>query len=265
MVLRPTPFSTPTFRDLLDLSWLHQLTKHPDTLELRGPSPRLPVVPDGLPDVPGGWAEREWRIEGQRFRLVLPASPDELLDDAEVHAAFDRDEYMPYWAYLWPASLKMVATILRTRWTPDMEVLELGAGIGLVGLAGLARGLRVTFSDYESKAVDLALFNARRAGHVNAAGLVLDWRNPPPRQFPLVWGCELLYEDRNHEPLLELIRKMLAPGGTAWLVDGGRAKAVRFCNLLPEFGLRYRLFDEQMQPLSAPRVGSYQLIEIHRA
>jgi predicted nicotinamide N-methyase len=235
---------------------------HPDSLEMRQQSPELPTTPEGLMDVPGGWAEREWTIEGHTFRLVLPASPDAFLDDADVHAAFDRDEYMPYWAYLWPASLKMVAAILRSSWIPGTEVLELGAGIGLVGLAGLAKGLRVTFSDYESKAVDLALFNARRAGYTQASGMVIDWRTPPDRQFPWLWGCELLYENRNHEPLLQLTHTMLSPGGTAWFVDGGRAKAERFCQLLPEYGFACRIFDEQLQPLSAPRVGRYQLFEV---
>ena len=241
------------------------LAPHPDTLELREPSTRLAIPPDGLPDIPGGWSEREWTIEGQVLRLVMPASPDAFLDDADVHLAFDRDDYMPYWAYLWPAALRMVATVLRTSWTPGAEVLELGAGIGLVGLVGLAQGLRVTFSDYEPKAVELALFNARRAGYSQATGVVLDWRSPPSRQYQHLWGCELLYENRNHEPLLELTRKMLAPGGTAWFADGGRAKAGRFCNLLPKFGLKCRLFDEQMQPLAAPRVGRYQLIEVELA
>jgi predicted nicotinamide N-methyase len=238
---------------------------HPDTLELRDPIPPMAEPPEGLADVPGGWCEREWTIEGHTFRLVLPSTPDAFLDDAEVHAAFERDEYMPYWAYLWPASIKMVATILKTHWAPGTEVLELGAGIGLVGLAGLSKGLKVTFSDYEPKAVDLALYNARRAGHFQASGLVLDWRKPPQQTFPWLWGCELLYEDRNHEPLLQLTQAMLAPGGTAWFVDGGRAKAGRFCNLLLQFGLRCRLFDEQMQPLEVPRVGRYQLIEVQRA
>ncbi len=238
---------------------------HPDTLEFRDPSTRLATVPEGLRDVPGGWAEREWTIEGHVFRPILPASPDALLDDEDVHAAFERDAYMPYWAYMWPAALKMAATVLRTSWVADTEVMELGAGIGLVGLAGLIRGLRVTFSDYEPKAVDLALFNARRAGFTQASGLVLDWRHPPARQFPLLWGCELLYEDRNHEPLANLILKMLAPGGTAWFADGGRARAERFCSLLPRFGLMSRLFDEQMQPLPSPRIGQYQLIEVRTA
>lgn len=232
-------------------------------MEVRGGGRRLEQTPAGLPDVPGGWAERTWTIEGRAITLVLPASPDAFLDDAEVHAAFDRDEYMPYWAYLWPASLKMAATILRTPWAPGTRVLELGAGVGIVGMAGLLQGLQVTFSDYEPKSVDLALFNACRAGYTDSAsGLVLDWRDPPPDQYPWIWGCELLYEDRNHEPLLALTRQMLQPGGRAWFVDGGRAKAARFVQLLEGYNLQGRLFDESLQPLSEPRVGRYQLIEV---
>lgn len=237
----------------------------PDALELRDLPPALVDQPADLPTIPGGWTEREWLIAGHSFRLVLPATPDALLEDTEVRAAFDRDDYMPYWAYLWPASIKMVATVLRTDWPREAEVLELGAGIGLPGLAGLRRGLKVTFSDYEPKAVDLALFNARRAGYDHAEGLVIDWRDPPEKQFPLIWGCELLYEDRNHEPLLSLTRRMLAPGGTAWFVDGGRLRAERFWQRIPAHGLTCRLFDENLEPLAAPRRGRYQLIEVRHA
>lgn len=238
----------------------------PDTREIRDLPLPIESQPKELPVIPGGWTERSWTVEGQTFRLVLPAVPDAFLEDPEVQTAFDRDEYMPYWAYLWPAALKMVATILKTEWPQNAEVLEIGAGIGIVGLAGLAKGLRVTISDYEPKAVDLAIYNARRHGFTQAQGLVLDWRIPPEKQYPYLWGCELLYEDRHHEPLLELTRRILKKDGVAWFVDGGRMRAERFCRMVPEYGLTVRLFDEERRPLSAPRVGQYQLIEIqHQA
>ena len=237
----------------------------PDTLEIRDLPQAVEHQPEGLPAIPGGWTEREWVIEGQTFRLTLPAMPDAFLEDPGVHEAFDRDEYMPYWAYLWPAALKMVQAILTSDWPPAAEVLEIGAGIGIVGLAGLARGLNVTISDYEPKAVELALYNARRNGFTQGQGLVLDWRSPPAKQYPVLWGCELLYEDRNHEPLLKLTQQMLTRDGVAWFVDGGRMRAERFCHLVPQYGLVARLFDEQRRPISAPRVGQYQLIEVrHR-
>lgn len=260
---RPFPLFD-TFRNVFPMP--ESESTHPDTLEIRE-LPRPTVrQPDELPPIAGGWTEREWTIAGQTFRMTLPAVPDALLEDPEVHAAFDRDEYMPYWAYLWPAALKMVATILRTPWPVGSEVLEIGAGIGIVGLAGLARGLKVTISDYEPKAVELALYNARQNGFNLATGMVLDWRLPPDRRFPFLWGCELLYEDRHHEPLLDLTRKMLTPDGVAWFVDGGRMRAERFCQLAPDFGLSLRLFDEEFKPLAMPHVGRYQLIEVrHRS
>ena len=237
----------------------------PDTLEIRELPLPISAQPDELPVIPGGWTEREWIVEGYPFRLVLPAVPDAFLEDPEVHSAFERDEYMPYWAYLWPAALKMVATILKTDWPVGAEVLEIGAGIGIVGLAGLMKGLHVTISDYEPKAVQLALFNALRNGLSHGQGMVIDWRTPPERQFPFLWGCELLYEDRNHEPLLKMTQKMLTRDGVAWFVDGGRMRAETFCKRVSEFDLSYQLFDEDRKPLSAPRVGQYQLIEVrHR-
>ncbi len=243
---------------------LESVPNHPDTLEIR--QLPLPLVhqPDELTAIPGGWTEQEWMIEGRPFRLTLPAVPDAFLEDPQFHAAFDLDEYMPYWAFLWPAALKMVATILKADWPANAEVLEIGAGIGIVGLAGLARGLNVTMSDYEPKAVELALFNARRNGFTHGQGLVLDWRSPPEHQYPFIWGCDLLYEDRHHESLLELTQKTLTQDGVAWFVDGGRMQAERFCQLVPQYGLTCHLFDENRQPLSAPRFGQYQLIEVRR-
>jgi predicted nicotinamide N-methyase len=236
-----------------------------DTLEIRELPHPSTVQPGDLPPIPGGWTEREWVVDGTKFCLVLPAVPDAFLEDPEVHSAFERDEYMPYWAFLWPAALKMVATILQTDWPASAEVLEVGAGIGIVGLAGLMKGLNVTISDYEPKAVQLAMYNARRHGLNQGQGLVLDWRVLPEKQYPYIWGCELLYEDRNHEPLLQLTKKALMKEGVAWFVDGGRMRAETFCQRVADFGLTYELFDEDRRRLNAPRVGQYQLIEVrHR-
>ncbi|MDZ4687036.1 MAG: hypothetical protein SH850_18320, partial [Planctomycetaceae bacterium] len=110
----------------------------PATTEIRDLPPATRSSPHGLPAIPGGWTERVWTVSEHEFRLTLPASPDAFLDDPDVAAAHARDEYMPYWAYLWPASLAMSAAMLRHPWPDGTAVLELGAGVGLVGLAALA-------------------------------------------------------------------------------------------------------------------------------
>ena len=58
---------------------------------------------------------------------------------------------------------------------------------------------------------------------------------------------------------------MLTRDGVAWFVDGGRMRAERFCQLIPNYGLSYQILDEDRQRLPSPRVGQYQLIEVrHR-
>ena len=235
-----------------------------DLFELRElPSPG--ETPTDLPEIPGGWTERTWNLEGRDFRLTLPADPDEFLDDPAVHAAHELTEYMPYWAYLWPSALHMAQWIRRANWSAGSRILELGSGIGLAGIAALSRGHRVMFSDYEPQAVQLSLHNARQNDLAEfAAGEVFDWREPLERQFPIILGCEVIYEDRNHEPILRLLQTMLAPGGVAWFGDGGRWRAERFSRLLPEFGFECELRDEAGNSLSAPRAGRFQLFIVRR-
>ena len=217
---------------------------------------------DVLPAIPGDWTTREIVVKGKTYRLTLPAQPDAFLEDPDVLAAHERDDYMPYWSYLWPAAHAMASAVARHRWPAGTEVLEIGAGVGLVGLVALAHGLDVTISDYDQTAVDVALYNARLNGFPEAKGLCLDWRDPPRRRYSLSLGCDVVYELRNHEPILGLIETMLAEGGTCWLGDGGRQVAAQFIDSARRRGFHVELQDEAGQTLAEPHVGRFQLIEV---
>lgn len=158
---------------------------------------------------------------------------------------------MPYWSYLWPTSLETAVAVFQHDWPAGTAALEIGAGLALAGLAALARGLRVTFSDYDRQAIELALFNARanQLG-TNAEGLCLDWRQPIDRQFPVIIGCDLIYERRNHLPILGLLEKMLARGGQAWISDPGRHQAAEFVTLVESspFAAEHRLLAREPYP-----------------
>lgn len=189
-----------------------------------------------LPSVPGGWAEQVYQVAGRRMVLTQPAVPDAFLDDPGVQEANRKTGYMPYWGFLWPTSLEMATAILEHPWTPGTPALELGAGVGLTGVAALLAGLDVTFSDYDPQSVQLCLHNARRNGFPSAPGLVLDWREPPASQYPVIIACELIYELGNHAPLLQVLEAMLAPEGVAWFADPGRHQAEPFLKSAREAG-----------------------------
>jgi len=204
-----------------------------------------------LPGIPGGWETRDFVLAGTTLKVTLPACPDAFLDDPEVLAANRRDDYMPYWSYLWPTSLETAVAVLSRDWPSGLEALEIGAGIALTGQAALARGLRVAFSDYDRQALALAMHNARQNDlEQRAEALFLDWRTPIDRKFPVIFGCDVIYEKQNHLPILGLLETMLAPGGEAWITDPGRHQAGPFLELLRNrpFQVEHRLLPREPYP-----------------
>jgi predicted nicotinamide N-methyase len=154
---------------------------------------------------------------------VRPASADELIDEA----AFDEEEFLPYWAELWPSGVALAAAVggLELR---GARVLELGAGLGLPSLAAALRGADVLATDWADDAVELLRLNAGR----NRIGLRAErvrWDDPEPivrlAPWELVLGADLLYERRNADQLLELLPRL---GADVLLADPGRPFAKGF-------------------------------------
>lgn len=227
----------------------------------------FPVLPerfDLLPEIPGGWSPQEFHVGPKTLKLMRPTNPDLFLDDAEVQKENSRNDYMPYWAFLWPSAVKMAAAVLDPEWDRGSEILELGAGIGLVGLASLARGDRVVFSDYDATALHLCQFNALLNGLETPEIIRLDWRDVPQRTFPVLIGCEVTYDANLHEPLLECIEKMLAPGGVCWLGDPGRFQGPFFYEAAIRRGFRVRVQDENGKEHPAPLSNQFQILKLDR-
>jgi predicted nicotinamide N-methyase len=143
--------------------------------------------------------------------LLRPGDPDALIDED----AFAQDEFLPYWAELWPAGLALGRAL------PDrldgVVVVELGCGLGIPALVAAARGATVTAIDWAPAAIELLRENATRNG-LSLTAEVGDWRSFTG-SFDLALAADVLYEQRNVEPLLELLPR-LAP--TVLLAEPGR-------------------------------------------
>jgi predicted nicotinamide N-methyase len=217
----------------------------------------------GLPELPCGWVLRDYQIGDRELQLIVPSKPDELLDDPAVRAANDSDDYMPYWAYLWPSAIPMANAVLKSRWPAGTHVLELGCGVGLVGIAALAAGYRVDLTDYDVTSVAAARRNAEINGFSSFDAYQLDWRTPPVAKFPVVLGCDLTYEQRNHAPILNLLESVLEPDGCCWLADGGRTVSEQFWNLAVSRGFTVTIRDAEFNEIPRPGI-HYQLFELRR-
>ncbi len=154
-------------------------------------------------------------LGGRPIRLVRPTDPDRMLDDPGVRDWNRRDDYMPYWAYLWPAAYLLAEAVMREPWPDGTEALEIGCGLGLAGLAGLARGLRVQFSDYDPAPLVFVARSAAENGFdpIRFTTRLLDWRNLPDERFPVILGTDVIYEARLVPLVADVLGKMLAPDG----------------------------------------------------
>jgi predicted nicotinamide N-methyase len=181
-------------------------------------------------------------IDGRTFVIYRPADSYQLLDHPAIHSAFSADEYMPYWTDLWPGSRMLAKAILRETWTPSQDVLELGCGLGLPGIAALACGLKVTFSDYDATALRFAADNARANGFDDFRLVQFDWRCQPDSLSAAVILCaDLIYEIRNVAPLVALIKQVLQPEGVCLLTDQDRPPAHLLRETLTATGLGYSI------------------------
>jgi predicted nicotinamide N-methyase len=164
-------------------------------------------------------------LPGRELVLLAPRDRDALLTEE----AFEHEEFLPYWAELWPSAVALARVIARRPLT-GRRVLELGCGLGLPAIAAAAAGGRVLATDWAPDSVAIAARNAARNG-VELATAVFRWDADPAAlgpPWPLVLASDVLYERRNVDPLLELLPRVCAGGGEVWLADPGRAPAAGF-------------------------------------
>ena len=165
-------------------------------------------------------------IAGHDLVLLRPRDAEALLDEA----AFEHEEFLPYWAELWPSALAL-ARMVAARALHGARTLELGCGLGLPSLAAALAGGRVLATDWSPDAVAMTARNAERNG-LFMDTLVCSWSEPEPLlergPWDLVLASDVLYEARNGEALAPLLPRLLAPHGEVWLADPGRPAAERF-------------------------------------
>jgi ETFB lysine methyltransferase len=181
-------------------------------------------------------------IGAHTFTIERPAGLDKVFDHPAVRSAYAADEYIPYWTDLWAASRMLAKVVLNEPWPePKPRVLEVACGLGLAGIAALAKGLHVTFSDVDATAVKFAALNAKLNGFTNFSTRPIDLRNPPDDlPYDVILASDLLYEQRMVEPVVEFLNVALRPAGYALLTDPDRISARSFKWAAEQAGLVVR-------------------------
>ncbi|HET8608054.1 MAG TPA: methyltransferase domain-containing protein [Gaiellaceae bacterium] len=157
-------------------------------------------------------------VAGLRLELLRPPDAEALIDED----AFAANEFLPYWAELWPAGRALADALPELR---GRRVVELGCGLALPSLVAAAGGAEVYATDWSADAVELVRLNAERNG-IRLAAAVADWADwRLGGSFELALAADVLYERRNVPQLLELLPR-LAP--EALVAEPGRPAAQAF-------------------------------------
>jgi predicted nicotinamide N-methyase len=184
------------------------------------------------------------------------------LVDAIDPATFAVDERLPYWAEVWASSIGLADWIGEHRPAAGTGILELGCGLGLPGIAAAAAGADVTLTDFEEDALLFSRHNAlanldRAIVDQRMRFKLLDWRTPElDREYDLVLGADITYERRSFAPLLDVLRRAVAPGGIAVFAEPDRTVGENFFQFAAGSG-----FSLERSKRTAPQQG--RTIQVH--
>ena len=149
---------------------------------------------------------------------------------------------------IWPAARGLSFYIWDKLDFKGGSLLELGSGLGLPGVVCGLKGARVTFSDFNPRALEISAKNALLNGLGSFSCLAGDWRCfPPAGKFQWVVGSDIFYDPRLNPHLAAVIKEHLAGGGYLLLAHPGRQASFEFIAGLMADG--FKVQDEEVRPV----------------
>ena len=180
---------------------------------------------------------------GERtFSILRPRNSDDLIREED----FVKDERLPYWADIWPASTILSAHLVSLANKAGQRTrgrgLELGCGVGLVTLGAMAAGYDMLATDYYTDALAFTRANAWKEFGRSPETRMIDWRRFPRdvKGFDLILASDVLYEKEYALILPTIFKRALAPGGMVILADPGRIGVPEFRDECKAVGLVIR-------------------------
>jgi len=182
----------------------------------------------------GSEERQSLRLPGRLGRLSLsrPGSAETLLDLLDP-ADPESESLIPYWADAWPSAEGLLRFLASPK-GPRMRGrgLEIGAGLGILGMGALRMGWNLELSDFHPDSLYWLRLNLAANGFEVKRALGLDWREPPPKRWPVILASDILYEAPFAADLAKFLGAVLEPGGKAWIAEPGRSVAEAGIELL---------------------------------
>jgi len=171
-------------------------------------------------------------IKDRQFRFFVPKSIDQFLDPGDLFHDF------PLWSKIWEASIILADYLAGMPVDSEKSFLEIGCGMGVVGVVASAFGHRVTMTEYNPDALNFSRANTLANLSADDAGLEiteLDWSKPRLEGlFDYIIGSEVIYKEKDYQPILKLLKTYLRPSGEIILAEGVRKTSMEFFRQMSE-------------------------------
>lgn len=179
-------------------------------------------------------------VGGHSIRILGPKYPHDSQLRTIPDGNLPAEGVTPHWALPWPAAVMLAERVMQDV-TPGPEtILELGAGLGISGLALTAAGYRVVISDYAPISLKFIEASARHNSLHPLGVQLLDWRKPPTETYATIIASDCIYQAVDHAPISSLLACCLASGGQAFFSDMNRLAADAFPPVLERAGFECR-------------------------
>jgi len=167
--------------------------------------------------------EKTVGIKGRNFTLLTPKFIEEYIDSENPFQDF------PLWSKVWEASWVLADFLAGLPADPGKRILEIGCGLGLVGVVAASFGHKVVMTEHNPEALEFARANAELNGCPEVEIIDLDWNSPSLYgRFDYIVGSEIVYHQKDFDPLKNLFERLLKPDGEVVLCEGVRRTSLDF-------------------------------------
>jgi predicted nicotinamide N-methyase len=168
-------------------------------------------------------------VNGRRFSFYIPRTIARFIHPDSPLEGF------PIWAKIWQGGILLAGRLAEMAPQSDRHLLEVGTGLGVVGIVAAAFGHRVTLTENNPDALNFARANLEINSCPHAAIEYLDWQRPQlAGRFGMIIGSEVIYRKHDVEYLLTLFRRYLEPGGQVLLAESVRETGLYFWERMQE-------------------------------
>ena len=166
---------------------------------------------------------KDLTIRGRSFSFFVAKSLESFVDSQDIFNDF------PLWIKIWEASMILADYLAGLKVEPEKRFLEIGCGLGLVGIVASAFGHHVTATEYNQDALNFARANALLNKVSNIEIKEMNWNKPQLQgSFDTIIGSEIIYKESDFPSILNLFRTYLKDGGEIILAEGIRKTSMEF-------------------------------------